>query len=124
MAEHSGAIVGPRSGVIGTLLKPDILNLTTVPFTFGEIKPLSLSGIARGLTQMAAYDQALTAAGLLRGWTFTRETWPLGVRKADVFGESIAYFNVGGLVFYTDMAELSEELVEITSVALAREFIR
>ena len=36
----------------------------------------------------------------------------------------IAFFNVGGIIFYTDMTSNVDDLAKITTVAAAREFIR
>ncbi len=48
--EHPGATVGTTVGLLGTRWKPDILD--TPNHVFMEIKPLSLSGVARGVAQI------------------------------------------------------------------------
>ncbi len=118
LAENPGAIVGPTTGVLGTRLKPNILN--TAKGTFGEIKPLSLSGVAAGMVQIEAYQLAFNALGV----PYAKETWPNGVREAYVFTTPIAYFNVGGVIFYTDEVSNLDDLFKIGTYALAREFIR
>ncbi|MEI7729243.1 MAG: RHS repeat-associated core domain-containing protein [Verrucomicrobiota bacterium] len=117
-AENPGAIVGPTTGVLGTGLKPDIFD--GIKHTYQEIKPLSLSGVAKGMTQIAAYDLTFTALGL----GYSRGTWPDGVRGSNVGLDPIAYFNVAGVIFYTDMVDNLDDLAGITSFALAREYIR
>ena len=118
LEEHSGAIVGSTTGVLGTSLKPDIINPSSG--TFGEIKPLSLSGVAAGLIQIRAYDAVFGAS--TRG--FTRESWPNEVREDYVFTTPIAYFNVDGIIFYTDEVSNLDDLAKIGTYALARNFIR
>jgi hypothetical protein len=116
-AEHPGAIVGPTTGVLGTRLKPDIFD--GISHTYMEIKPLSLSGVAKGIVQIGAYDLAFTALGV----GYARGTWPAGVRGTYVGMDPIAYFNVQGIIFYTDAVDNAEDLVGITSFALARQFV-
>jgi hypothetical protein len=116
-AEHPGAIVGPTRGILGAL-KPDIFNGPARKYA--EIKPLSLSGVAAGILQIAAYDAAFQASGL----GYTRDTWPDGVRGAHVFTQPIAYFNIAGVIFYTDMTSNVDDLAKISTFALAREYIR
>lgn len=36
----------------------------------------------------------------------------------------IAYWNVGGIIFYTNLVENTEELLTLTTFALVRQFIR
>lgn len=117
-AMHFGAIVGSTTGILGTGLKPDIFD--GIDHVYMEIKPLSLSGVAAGVAQIAAYDAAFTFLGV----GYSRGTWPDGVRPAWVGQVPIAYFNVAGIIFYTDMVDNLDDLATISSYALAREFIR
>lgn len=121
-AEHPGAIVGPTRGILGPL-KPDIFN--PIKRTYGEIKPLSLSGVAAGIAQMAAYEVMYGVNGSpgLTGLTFNHETWPNGVRGSYVGQIPIAYFNVGGIIFYTDMVDNTEDLLALGTYAAVRQFI-
>lgn len=122
-AENPGAIVGPTRGILGPL-KPDIFN--PIKMTYGEIKPLSLSGVAAGITQLAAYEVMFGVNGYpgLTGLRFNHETWPDGVRGAYVGQIPIAYWNCAGIIFYTDMVDNTEDLLALSTFAAAREFIR
>ena len=46
------------------------------------------------------------------------------ISGAHVFTQPIAYFNVAGVIFYTDMTSNLDDLTKIGTFALAREFIR
>ena len=116
-AGHPGAICGTTTGILGTGLKPDIFD--GHDRVFMEIKPLSLSGVAKGIVQIATYDAAFTAFNL----DYLRGTWPDGVRQSNVGQTPILYFNVQGVIFYTDYVDNLDDLVDITSFALARQFI-
>ena len=116
-AEHPGAIVGPTTGVLGTSLKPDIFD--GISRTYMEIKPLSLSGVAKGVFQIGVYSATFNAFNL----GYSRGTWPNGVRSTYVGLDPIAYFNVQGIIFYTDMTDNLDDLATISTVALARQFI-
>jgi RHS repeat-associated protein len=116
-AEHPGAIVGTKVGLLGTPFKPDILD--GVNRTFMEIKPLSLSGIAKGIAQIATYDVAFSFSG--KG--YSRGTWPSKVRGANVGMDQIAYFNVQGVIFYTDATDNLDDIASIATFALARQFV-
>jgi len=116
-AEHPGAIVGTTTGVLGTRLKPDIFD--GISRTYMEIKPLSLSGVAKGVFQIGLYSATFNAFNL----GYSRGTWPNGVRSAYVGLDPIAYFNVQGIIFYTDMTDNLDDLATISTVALARQFI-
>ena len=121
-AENPGAIVGSTTGILGPL-KPDIFN--PIKKTYGEIKPLSISGVAAGVFQMAAYELEFGVNGFAgrTGLRFEHETWPVGVRGAYVGQIPIAYWNVGGLIFYTDMVDNTEDLLTLTSITAVRQFI-
>ena len=117
-AEHPGAICGTTTGILGTRLKPDIFD--GIQRIFMEIKPLSLSGVAKGVVQIAGYDLAFSALGLdyARG-----TTWPAGARQSNVGSTPIVYFNVQGVIFYTDMVDNLDDIAGISSFVLARQFI-
>jgi len=84
-----------------------------------EIKPLSLSGVGIGVVQIAAYDYAFGRLNL----GYQRGTWPTRLRETYVGTVPIAYFNVKGVIFYTDLTQNFKELATITSFALARQFV-
>jgi hypothetical protein len=84
-----------------------------------EIKPLSISGVAKGIVQIAAYDAAFTAFNL----DYSRGTWPNGVRQSNVGQIPIVYFNVQGVIFYSDYTDNLDDMAGISTFALARQFI-
>ena len=122
-SENPGAIVGSTTGIL-SLLKPDIFN--GVKKTYGEIKPLSLSGVSAGIAQMAAYEATFGVNGNpgITGLRFEHEMWPVGVRGAYVGQIPIAYWNVAGLIFYTDAVDNTEDLLTLTTYSAVRQFIR
>jgi hypothetical protein len=82
-------------------VKPDIVNFSKR--TFGEIKPLSISGVKAGYEQIAKYEQTFAPLGLIR------EPWPDLPQFTWVYAESIMtiimYFNFNGIIFYTDVID-------------------
>jgi len=115
-AEHPGAICGATRGILATGLKPDIFDGPNGVFM--EIKPLSLSGVAKGAIQIAAYELAFRPLGYSRG-----TTWPAGGRQSNVGPIPIVYFNVQGVIFYTDVIDNVDDVISVTTFALARQFI-
>jgi hypothetical protein len=116
---HEGQdFVFGREAKLGLLpeVKPDILNRTKG--TYLEIKPLSLRGIAHGVTQLALYEYGLGVLG------YRPETEWKPPKVIEALGQPIALINVEGLILYSDAAELTEELAGITSIAAARYFLR
>jgi RHS repeat-associated protein len=102
---HPGSIINPTSYVYAAL-KPDIFD--EVDEGYAEIKPLSFPGITGGLIQIATYDKAYGQNGYLH-FDYHRITdWPASptlatVVAADGESDEIAYFNVDGLIFYTNL---------------------
>jgi RHS repeat-associated protein len=108
-------IPGPLSG-----LKPDILNLAGFFLfspgargsgfasgpggLFNEIKPLSPSGVAKGLAQMAAYTAVLSPFNVDPDpyWHEPSNFAILPNFTLPSNGRPVLIFNVGGLIFYTD----------------------
>lgn len=73
--------------------KPDVMDWGA--FTFNEVKPLSPSGIAKGIAQIALYSQAYSH------WNFTPNmTWV--PKSAFVDGSRVEFLNLSGVIFYTD----------------------
>ena len=97
-------------------LKPDILNYTTKKF--GEIKPLSPSGIASGYAKLELYRLAFVGFG----WTPDGE-WVPSTNKVVVNGAPAIFVNVGGLVFYSDQTQMLREMLLISSAVSARAII-
>jgi len=116
-AEHPGAIVGTTTGILGTGLKPDIFD--GINHTFMEIKPLSLSGVAKGSAQILGYQAAFTLLGV----GYSRGTWPDTARASNVGAVPIIYFNVQGVIFYTDSFDNVDDLTGIVTFAAARQLI-
>jgi RHS repeat-associated protein len=105
--EHPGSIINPTTGVLGKM-KPDIFN--GPQRRYGEIKPLSFPGITSGFDRMREYDREYQPLD------FERETkWPIGLEKAVVNNTWIVYFNVQGIVFYTDLIDELATLAVITN---------
>jgi RHS repeat-associated protein len=88
-------------------LLPDIFD--RVNRYFGEVKPLSFSGISKGRAQIFAYQMAYGQ----HGWRTLDDWWP---RPAKIQGKDVFFFNNEGVIFYTDS---EEEQKDLRSVALA-----
>ena len=82
--------------------KPDIMDWGA--FTFNEIKPLSPSGVSKGIAQIALYTAAYGPLGFRRNTLW----WPY---SEIVDGERVWFFNVEGVIFYTDDENLQAKLV-------------
>jgi hypothetical protein len=116
LAEHPGTIINPTTGVLG-VLKPDIFNGPAR--VYAEIKPLSFKGIGEGWLQIETYDLAYGKLG------FHRETaWPGGFQAAYVTADPIAYFNVDGIIFYSDAVDDIKDLKQIKDPASAYRVLR
>jgi RHS repeat-associated protein len=104
-------------------LKPDILNYSgflSSPVlanagagrsTWLEIKPLSISGIAKGVAKMSVVCAVLCPE------SFAPEfSWDIPNPTINVGGRDLILMNVGGIIFYTD---IKPEDVGMTVAALA-----
>jgi hypothetical protein len=94
-------------GIFNTLLRPDILDVDRKIFM--EIKPVSAYGFSSGQIQMAAY--------LMNYPTFIPDDmWepPAVVTVGDI---PIYCFNAGGIIWYTDLAELATEGLILYSIS-------
>jgi RHS repeat-associated protein len=94
-------------------LKPDILNKTKRRWL--EIKPLSISGLASGVSQVSWYGASLCP----------EDYWPdIGWEIPDPFpivnGTPVALIHTGALIFYTDQKVTTVEIAAATSIAMAR----
>ena len=102
----------------GYRLKPDILDLSRGGFA--EIKPLSLNGIVTGPAQLAVYMLAFGSPPL----SYKPITnWPQGPRTTVAGLVPIAYFNVGGVIYYTDVIDNLEDLTVLRTIPMLRTFI-
>jgi len=90
--------------------KPDIMDWGV--FTFNEVKPLSPSGIAKGITQIALYSQAYSQ------WNFTPNvTWIPDSTVVD--DREVHFLNLSGVIFYTDDRQLKREMAAVTLATAA-----
>ena len=116
LAGHPGTIINPLNGVFGSL-KPDILNGPAR--LYAEIKPLSFPGITDGFIRIEVYDQVYGKLG------FKRETqWPGGFGYFQVGEDPFVYFNVDGLIFYTDAVDFIDDLKKIKDESTAFKVMR
>jgi len=124
-SDHKGDIVlygrwtrfgGPHSEAYK--LKPDILNMSPKKKSWLEIKPLSISGVASSATQYAKYNALFLPFGYSPevSWTPSKHFVYAGQVQ-------ICFFNAGGIVFYTDLVDLFEDLAILASVQAVRGFI-
>jgi RHS repeat-associated protein len=96
-------------------VKPDIVDHTLREFM--EIKPLSMSGIAKGIAQIAVYTGIFVPVGYNRGsWT------PPSPQRVD--GTLTWFMNIQGVIFYTDDETNVRELLVVTTFAAARAALR
>ena len=116
LAEHPGTIINPTTGILGAL-KPDIFNGPAL--RYAEIKPLSFKGIAEAWIQIEAYDKAYGKLG------FSRETsWPPTFTGAFLAGNWIVYFNIDGIIFYSDAVDDIKDLKNIRNPSTAFQVLR
>jgi RHS repeat-associated protein len=102
---------------LGSALLPDIVDVTRREI--GEIKPLSLGGLATGMVQLSAYLAAVNGLSVTyKGVTYTTppfmgggwgpSTWPVGVRALfpgtinPLYGNWVVFTlaNANGLILY------------------------
>lgn len=89
-------------------LKPDILDF--VRLKWAEVKPFSPSGIAKGAAKWSLYYSTFTAAPKSVGLPALEpeDEWSPGFIR--VLGQDVYVFNVKGVLFYTDVWQLANEL--------------
>jgi RHS repeat-associated protein len=98
-------------------LKPDILNYTKSSWL--EIKPLTISGVAKAGIQYKLYDTYLGALKYKPEVNWTPSTHFVYAGTVEIF-----FFNAGGIVFYTDIYDSAEDLLALTSYQAVKEFMR
>jgi hypothetical protein len=88
-------------------------------FLFNEVKPLSLSGISKGFAQLSAYTIAYSPLGFTANVKWTP-------KPAIVQDEPVAFFNVSGIIFYTDddAVRLEAAAAGALSASLLRQIVR
>jgi YD repeat-containing protein len=123
---HPGSIINPTTYVL-TSLKPDIFDAANDGYA--EIKPLSFPGITGGLVQILTYDRAYGENGFLHLGYHRITNWPVSptlatVVAADGETDEIAYFNVDGLIFYTNLVEDYEDLKQLRNPSDLYRFLR
>jgi RHS repeat-associated protein len=93
-------------------LKPDILDHTRERWM--EVKPFTLSGISSSAVQYSIYKIGFGAFGYKPD-----EDWaPSGNKVIDSSGKPYFVFNVGGILYYTDIEENLKEVAELGIIAL------
>ena len=107
---------GMQSGLVGPArafkARPDILNFTTMEYN--EIKPLSPSGIVKAIAQMALREVQLGSLGFEPD-----PDWPAVPREAIAGVVPIVYFNLYGVIFYTDYLDLAEDIALVKGLQFA-----
>ena len=125
-ATHPYSIINPTTGVFSAL-KPDIYD--PLNQGYAEIKPLSFPGVTSGLLQIVSYDEVYGMNGEL-GLNYHRITdWPASptfatVVAADGESDEVVYFNVDGLIFYTNLVEDVEDLKQLRNPSQLYQFLR
>ncbi|MHC4499772.1 MAG: RHS repeat domain-containing protein [Planctomycetota bacterium] len=97
-------------------LRPDIFNMTRK--TWLEIKPLSVSGVAKAGVSVAKYLVPLGVFGYKPEISWEPSTHYMVAGTVPIF-----FFNAGGIVFYTDVLDNLEDLAALSSVAAVRQFL-
>jgi RHS repeat-associated protein len=103
--------------------KPDILNYTLK--TYNEIKPLSFSGVAEAIAQMALRKIQFVGLGYNPDivWPMSLAN-PANVRFIFVGSQLLIFFNAGGVLFYSDILDLVRYGVVGTVTYLSFEAVR
>jgi hypothetical protein len=97
-------------------LKPDIFNTTTK--RWAEIKPLSPSGVVKAGIQFTAYGVAFAPF-----FYFPDASWKPSTHFAIAGTMPIVFFNVGGIIFYSDATDAAEDLIALTTLAAVKSFM-
>jgi hypothetical protein len=103
--------------LLGSFLKPDIFNVTRK--TFLEIKPISASGISKGLVKMGVDQLAFGRKG------FSPESsWQPRSHLLQTDDDGVIFvINVGGLVLYKGIDELKWQLITVGSIKVATDLL-
>jgi hypothetical protein len=122
-ADHPGNVVSyggwTRLGIPGGpafRLKPDIFNTTTK--RWAEIKPLSPSGIVKAAAQLSVYSTLFAPF-----FYFPDASWTPSTHFAVAGIVPIVFFNVAGIIFYSDAIDAAEDLIALTTLAALRSFM-
>jgi len=107
-----------RGGVL-SYLKPDIFVSTPNNKRFLEIKPISTSGVAKGVAKIA-----LDYARFRRAGYKPDKLWqPLEHILVTPSGEKIYVINVGGIVFYQDVKLVEVELLAAATITVPKDLL-
>jgi RHS repeat-associated protein len=104
---------------ISAYLKPDIVNRFPSERHFMEIKPISSSGVAKGIAKIAL------DAEFYRGTGFSADTkWePVSHTVRTPNGHLIFVVNVWGILFYQDVDLLEWQLIAAAVITTPRELL-
>ncbi|MFO0785018.1 MAG: hypothetical protein U0573_01610 [Phycisphaerales bacterium] len=107
-----------RLGEFGKLfrLKPDILNTSTR--RWAEIKPFTPCGIAAASVAIAKYGPLAVFQ------YFPDTTWAPSTHFIEAGTLSLFFWNCGGIIFYTDALDTTEDLLALVTIEAAKEQMR
>ena len=96
--KHPGPSSFTAPGTVGQILPLDAKGL------FNEIKPLSYSGVSKGLAQMGVYSTALIPFGVYPDLWWHDPSNPAVLEDFQLpsSGRKAMIVNLGGIIFYTD----------------------
>lgn len=97
-------------------MKPDIMNHNQK--TWLEIKPLSVSGVAKAGIQYKVYDAFFNIFRYKPDASWTPSNHFTTAGQFEIF-----FFNAGGIVFYTDMTDNLEDLAALSSLEAVKSFM-
>ena len=95
--------------------KPDILNHTQK--TFADVKPLTLAGVISAIAQIDKY------ASLFLEFGYTPDLWQPRNHTARVWMTEITYFNLAGIIFYTNLRANVQEVAALGTLYSLRRFV-
>ena len=98
-------------------LKPDIQN--DYLKTYLEIKPLSESGILKGVAKLAIDKWRFQSMGYA-----PEASWHPSSHLITVGSQQMVVFNLEGVVFYTDAVDNVEDLLGLTTIELLKNFTK
>jgi RHS repeat-associated protein len=130
-ADHPGQVVlyGNWTRLPGAFrAKPDIFNKSL--HLYNEIKPLSWSGIALGVVQMALRAAQFGPASSTVPPYYPDLLWPATPAQPQVYrfitvqNDRILFFNAGGILFYTNIDEIARDTVLAAGTARSINAVR
>jgi hypothetical protein len=85
---------------------------------YGEVKPFSLSGVAAGEAQLALRALQFFGTGYSRD-----KNWVPSQMVSTAGGQLFVFVNLKGLVLYSDQIDLLQDMLAISTVALAKKYL-